>query len=230
VKTRDVTFAVLGLAVAVVCIMLGLWQLTRLQERRDFNKQLRSRAETPPMDLDSIPKDTGAAHFRRVRLNGSYDFQHEISLTNRTRNGSPGVNIVTPLRRAGTDTVVLVNRGWVYAPDAMSVDLNRWREPTELRAEGYIENYAAGRGNARSASHARAYRWMDRPTLTQAFPYPIAPYFVVLIGDSGRTAPDVPPRLDVPPLDEGPHRSYAIQWFSFAAISIFGTILYLRRK
>jgi cytochrome oxidase assembly protein ShyY1 len=34
----------------------------------------------------------------------------------------------------------------------------------------------------------------------------------------------------VPPLDEGPHKSYAVQWFSFAAISIVGTVLYLRRK
>ena len=229
-KKRDLAFAILGLAVAVTCIFLGFWQLSRLEERKEFNKQLRSRAETAPVDLASLPADTGAARFRRVKLNGSYDFEHEIRLTNRTRNGSPGVNIVTPLRMPGTDTVVLVNRGWVYAPDAMSVDLNRWREPTELRAEGYIENYAAGRGDARSARHARSYRWMDRPTLTQEFPYPLAPYFVVLIGNPGRTAPDVPPRLDVPPLDEGPHKSYAIQWFSFAAISIFGTILYLRRK
>ena len=151
-KKRDLAFAILGLAVAVTCIFLGFWQLSRLEERKEFNKQLRSRAETAPVDLASLPADTGAARFRRVKLNGSYDFEHEIRLTNRTRNGSPGVNIVTPLRMPGTDTVVLVNRGWVYAPDAMSVDLNRWREPTELRAEGYIENYAAGRGDAPGAS------------------------------------------------------------------------------
>jgi surfeit locus 1 family protein len=230
VKKRDASFAVLGLAVAVTCISLGFWQLRRLEERREFNRQLRARAETAPVDLSAIPKDTGEARFRRVRLIGSYDFANEVRLTNRVRNGSPGVNIITPLRLPGTDTAVLVNRGWVYAPDAMTVDFGRWREPTELRAEGYIENYAAGRGNARTASNAKAFRWMDRLTLAQAFPYPIAPYFAVLIGDSGKTSLKVPPRLDVPPLDEGPHKSYAFQWFSFAAISIFGTLLYLRRK
>ena len=31
-----------------------------------------------------------------------------------------------------------------------------------------------------------------------------------------------------PPLDEGPHRSYALQWFSFAAIAIVGTFFFLR--
>lgn len=227
---KDKAFLALGIAVGLTCIRLGFWQLSRLQERREFNQQLRSRAETAPVDLASIPKDTGAAHFRRVKLSGTYDFANEVRLTNRTRNGSPGVNIITPLRTAGNDTALLVNRGWVYAPDAMTVDFGRWREPSELSAEGYIENYAAGRGNARTASNARAFRWMDRPTLAQAFPYPIAPYFVVLIADSGGVRADVPPRLDVPPLDEGPHKSYAIQWFSFAAISIFGTVLYSRRK
>ena len=227
---KDKTFLALGIAVGLTCIRLGVWQLNRLQERREFNRELLSRAETAPVDLSSIPTDTGAAHFRRVKLNGTYDFSNEVRLTNRTRNGSPGVNIITPLRIAGTDTAVLVNRGWVYAPDAMTVDFGRWREPPELKAEGYIENYAAGRGNARTTSNPKAFRWMDRPTLAQAFPYPIAPYFVVLIGDSGVTRADVPPRLDVPPLDEGPHKSYAFQWFSFAVISIFGTVLYSRRK
>jgi cytochrome oxidase assembly protein ShyY1 len=29
-------------------------------------------------------------------------------------------------------------------------------------------------------------------------------------------------RLTPPPLDEGPHLSYAIQWFAFAAIALIG--------
>ena len=182
------------------------------------------------MQFSQLPKDTGAAHFRRVELSGNYDFDHEIVLTNRTRNGSPGVHIITPLRQLTTDTAILVNRGWVYAPDAMTVDLSRWKEPVSLKAEAYVENFQKRIGNPKSATHSNAYRWLDYPTISKAFPYPIAPKFVVLIGDSGRVPVNVPPRVEVPPLDEGPHKSYAIQWFSFAAISIFGTILYLRRK
>jgi cytochrome oxidase assembly protein ShyY1 len=29
-------------------------------------------------------------------------------------------------------------------------------------------------------------------------------------------------RLEVPALDEGPHLSYAIQWFFFAAVAVVG--------
>jgi len=229
VKKRDVAFGIFGLIFAIVCIRLGIWQLQRLAERRHLNTELRSRAATIPVTLGELPTDTGAAHFRRVTISGTYDYDREITLTNRSRNGSPGVNIVTPLR-SSSDTAVLVNRGWVYAPDGMTVDLARWRETPAINGEGYVEFFRKGNGSAKSATHKRAYRWVDDKTISQAFPYPVRPYLVVLIDDSTKRGENIPPRLDVPPLDEGPHRNYAIQWFSFAAISIFGTILFLRRK
>jgi surfeit locus 1 family protein len=229
VKKRDIIFGLFGLVFAVICIRLGVWQLQRLAERKGLNRELRSRAETKPVDLTQLPTDTGAAHFRRVRIAGTFDYTNEITLTNRSRNGSPGVNIITPVKADG-DTAVLVNRGWVYAPDGMTVDLTRWREPATMTGEGFVEFFRKGTAEAKSSSHRRAYRWLDVDAASQAFPYPVAPYLVVLMSDSSKTAPNVPPRIEVPPLDEGPHRNYAIQWFAFAAISIFGTIVYLRRK
>ena len=45
-----------------------------------------------------------------------------------------------------------------------------------------------------------------------------------------KKAEETPPRVEPRGLDEGPHKSYAIQWFSFAAISIIGLIIFLRRS
>ena len=42
---------------------------------------------------------------------------------------------------------------------------------------------------------------------------------------AGAVAGRVPQRVPTPPLDEGPHLSYAIQWFSFAAIALAGTVM-----
>ena len=78
------------------------------------------------------------------------------------------------------------------------------------------------------ASIQNGFRWADRNAISQAIPYPIASFYLVLIG--GKVPANVPPRIEVPPLDEGPHQSYAIQWFSFATIAIVGMILYVRRK
>jgi len=228
-KTKDIVFIIIGTIAAAGCIRLGVWQLARLSERRAFNEELRSRAATAPVDVWKVPADTGAAHFTRVKLSGTFDFDREIIVTNRSRDGSPGVNIITPLRMPGQDTAVLVNRGWIYAPDGMTVDLSRWREPARLEGDAYVENYSSRPGNPRSTSNRNAFRWLDRKSISQEFPYPVAPYYVVLIGNTAKTPENVPPRVQVPPLDEGSHRSYAIQWFSFAAISLVGMTLYLRR-
>ena len=56
------------------------------------------------------------------------DYAHELIYAVRTRAGSPGVNLLTPIRLANTDTVVLVNRGWVYLPDGGTIDLGKWHD------------------------------------------------------------------------------------------------------
>ncbi len=235
--------AVVACALAGAFCSLGFWQLRRLAERREQNAMLLSRRSYPPSDFRSLPTDTGAARFRRVRIAGSYDFSREFALTLRTRNGSPGVNIITPLRRPGNDTLVLVNRGWIYAPDGITADISKWREPDAVNTIGFVETFPPPRSfTPRSPGRARSYRWLDHSTIATDLAAPIAPFYVMIAPDSetgygqesvrnpadGAVA-EIPPRVEPRPLDEGPHRSYAIQWFSFAAISIIGMVIFLRQ-
>ena len=221
----------LAFVIAVVFIRLGFWQLSRLHERQAVNAGLASRVVASAVPISRLPTDTAKAHYRRVSAQGAYDYANEIVLTLRSRNGSPGVNIVTPLRVAQTDTALLVVRGWVYSPNGMTVDLTKWREGPQVNGSGFVETYPPAReGHNISPTHPNAYRWLDRQELEKRFRYPLKPYYVVLTSAPDDTTKDTPPRLIVPPMDEGPHRSYAIQWFSFAAISIIGMTLFLKRK
>lgn len=223
---------VLAIVIAAGFARLGFWQLSRLGDRRALNAELASRAVAPAVPVSQLPADTANAHYRRVSVDGAYDYANEIMLTLRSREGSPGVNIVTPVRRPGTDTALLVVRGWVYAPDGMTVNLDRWREGPQVHGHGFVETFPPPRTGAdQSPTHSNAYRWLDRAALEKRFGYKLSPFYVVLTSqspDSGQN--NVPPRLSVPPMDEGPHQSYAIQWFSFAAISIIGMTLFIRRK
>lgn len=243
-RATRVLFGVVACVLALVFSSLGFWQLRRLAERRAQNAMLSSRRVHLPIELNAVPADTGAARFRRVRINGAYDYAHEFALTLRTRNGSPGVDIITPMTRTGTDTVVLVNRGWIYAPDGMTADLSKWHEADSVNSIGFVETFPpASPFVARSPHRARAYRWLDRPVVETDIGRPVAPFYVVLAPDSetGYAIPpkinrfehpsaEIPPRVQPRGLDEGPHKSYAIQWFSFAAISILGMIIFLRRS
>ncbi len=225
---RKWILSVVAISLAAIFIALGFWQLRRLSARRAANTILATRRAAPRVELDSLPSDTAAAHFRRVHVRGSYDHPQEIILTLRGRNGSPGVNILTPLLRPRNDTVVLVNRGWVYAPDGITVDTKPWREADTLNGTGYVETFPTkGPFEPPNPARPRSFRRLNRRDIQNVFPYPIANYYVVLT-DSAESS-SVPPRVEAPPLDEGSHRYYAIQWFSFAAISIGGLVIFLRR-
>jgi len=179
--------------------------------------------EAPPVDVGALPKDTALAHYRRVRVVGERDYDHELVYAARTHNGAPGVDLLTPVRVPGSDTAVLVNRGWVYSPDAATVDLARLRD-LDSTFEGYVEEFPPGPGGAFS-NNPRTIARLSYEIAAKAIPYPIAPFYVVL-GDDRSVIADTktrqPTRIGAPDLNEGSHQSYALQWFSFALIALIG--------
>jgi surfeit locus 1 family protein len=229
VTLRKWILAVLAVSFAALSISLGFWQLRRLDARKQRNSLLAGRRTAPEVELGALPPDTALAHFRRVHVDGKYDYAHEIVLTLRMRDGSPGVHLITPVRRAGTDSAVLVNRGWVYSPDGVSLETAKWNEGDSVNGNGFVETFpTAGTFDAPNPERPRSFRRLHRAELVRLFPYPIANYYVVLTDSSA--ARSAPARAEAAALDEGPHRGYAIQWFSFAAISIIGLGIFLRRS
>jgi surfeit locus 1 family protein len=228
-KRRNVLAAILAIVTALVFSRLGVWQLHRLHERRARNTALAARLKTPAVPLTQLPADSAGAHWRRVIVHGTYDFDHQIVLSGRTNDGSPGVQILTPLHPDSGGRAVLVNRGWVYSPDAASVDLGKWDEPPRTTVSGYIEDFVeGGRGIARLPSHPNTFTRLDAKELSGAFPFPIAPYYLVALDtlvESRRMqgiASTTPVRLALPVMDDGPHLNYAIQWFTFAVVALVG--------
>ena len=223
-------FAVFAVVVSLGCMRLGFWQLARLQERRALNEQVISRLSEAPVPWERMPSTD--ARFRRANATGRYDFAHEFVLTSRGRHGAPGVHIITPLITGHGDTAVLVNRGWAYSPDGMTIDLALFREDTSAVVDGFVEEYSTSIGPVSTPSVQGAVRRLDRDSLATRLPYPLAGVVLVQQRDSGEFAAvdrGTPVRVEPPPLDEGPHRAYAIQWFGFALVGMAGTVLVIQR-
>lgn len=230
--TRPFLTLAIPLACAALFARLGVWQLSRLAERQAFNRTLAGRLAAPPVDGANLPADTAVGHYRLVSARGVLLYDREVAYAGRSRQGSPGVNLLSPLKLVGRDTVVMVNRGWAYSPDASTVDFARWRERDTVSVVGYAETFAAvgARGETRAASGMRQVRALNRAAVERAVGLPLARYLIVQTSDSALRADSVPVRLGAPALDEGPHRSYAIQWFGFATIAVVGGVALFRRS
>lgn len=214
-------FVALAVALAALFVRLGFWQLSRLDERRAFNATRAEPLARPEVPFDSV---RDGVPYRKVRVVGVPDYDHEIALAGRSRNGSPGVHVYTPFRRAGSDTAVLVVRGWLYAADAATVDLAPYRERLEAVA-GYTDTLAAGTSTP-DPTRTRVVRRMTRGVVAALVPYPVHPVFVVAQDSAGAGAPA---RLPLPALGDGPHLGYAIQWFAFALTALGGAAIVIHR-
>jgi surfeit locus 1 family protein len=222
-------FVGFALAISLGCARLGFWQVARLRERQARNAMILRRLDAPRVAIKSLLGDT-AVRFRRATASGRYDFANELIFALRPRNGSPGVNLLTPLLLDSGGGVLLVNRGWVYSPNGMTLDPKPWREEATARVDGFVETFVPSDVAVSTPSVPRAIRRLDRDSIQARLPYPILQLMLVQqVPPRPAEVQRVPVRLDPPPLSEGSHRSYAIQWFGFCVTGIIGTVLVVAR-
>jgi surfeit locus 1 family protein len=225
--TRHLTMAVMFLAAAGFA-RLGIWQLSRLRERRTANQAALAARAAPPVALGTGIRGTDTLAGRRVTAEGRYDDDRTIVLRGEVLNGVPGVRVVTPLLLARGGPAVLVDRGFLPAPDAVRVELGGLAEPGELTVRGLARPSGAGGGEPVTHGGRTTWRRLDLAALGQRLPYPIFPIYLQQTPDS--QLPSFPRRVAPPPIDDGPHLNYAIQWFLFAALAIGFAVLVVGRS
>jgi surfeit locus 1 family protein len=223
------------LAMCALCVRLGFWQLDRLEQRRARNAVVLAGMSQSPRPVDAalaaeMRRDPERLVYRRVTARGRYLAEGEMVLRGRVEAGSPGVHLATPLLLEGGG-VLLVNRGWVPAPDA-STPRERPAPPAgTVTVSGILQLVPVTEDlGSRSVSPRgdTTYRRLDLAAARGRVPHPVLPLYLQLLPDSG-AARTLPVAVPPPPLDEGSHLGYAIQWFSFALIGIIGLAILLRR-
>lgn len=214
------------MAAAAVCVRLGFWQMGRLQERRAANRVAGEARAAPPVRLPGAGH-VGSLANRRVEAVGRYDHANEIVVRGTSFQGLPGVAVVTPLRLAGRDTALLVTRGFVPAPDAVTAELDPLREEGEVRVEGVALPLDSGGGRPLERNGRTTWGALDGAALRDRLPYPFFP--VALRQTPDPSLPRLPRRLEPPALDDGPHLSYAVQWFLFAGMAVAFAVVVVAR-
>ena len=217
-------------------IRLGIWQLDRLHQRREFNAQVEASRSQAPLDLNAEqPANIAGMEWRQVRVVGKYDFENQIAVRNQYYNGQFGYHLLTPLLSSGM--AVLVDRGWIPADgNSTPTDWRKYDETRDVKVMGQIRLGSAkptfgGIADALPEDGSRLWFWnnADVALMSKQLPYPVLNVYIQQNVDPSDTEPPIPfqPILD---LTEGPHLGYAIQWFVFASLLFFGYPYYLKRQ
>lgn len=205
----------------------GFWQLDRLGQRLESNARQLEGLERPAVGL----ADAGAkTPYRRVEATGRYDPQRQVIVAGRFVDEHPGVYVLTPLIVSdgpSAGMTVLVLRGWLAASDAQSVDLTPYGEPGESVVRGVVFPDEGGAVWDPGDDWPLIVRRLSVADLRDRFGDSLFPYLIWQTPDP--TLPARPQRVELPPMSEGPHFGYAIQWFSFAIVTLIGTLAYAVR-
>ena len=233
---RRYSVLIVGGLAAAVCVRLGFWQLNRLGQRQALRAMVEARQGQSPFQVSGFAAfrattlgTVDSAAYRRAAARGVFDFSRQIVVVARAMEQVPGVYVVTPLQLADGQAI-LVERGWVPSPDAYTVALDSLREPDSALVAGLLLRVRARRQLAvRDTTWPLRVPSDDPDQLAARYPYPLLPWVLRRTHTSG-APPGLRP-VPLPVIDNGPHLSYAIQWFAFATIAVVGSfILFLRER
>lgn len=194
----------LALAAAAAGVALGHWQAGRAEQKR-----------------------ADARHAQRMSLSGVFVPRHTVLLDNKLRRGRAGYEVVTPLKLHGSERHVLVNRGWVAAPRTRDT-LPEVRTPSgQIEVEGLARERFPRVLQVGGQAGERVRQTLDIGAFAGETGLSLERFYIEQhsASDDGLDREWQPPGAGVEK-----HESYALQWYSLAALAIvLGAVFSFRR-
>lgn len=213
---------------AITFVNLGLWQLRRLDDRRESNATVvahESAAVRPYAELmNRVITDDD--QWQRVTVSGTFLTDGSLVARYRSNAGDTGYEVVSPLL-ADDGRTVLVDRGFARRPTDQDFPSVAPAPPAgRVTVIGYVRRDERGAAIAltpaersvRLISSEAIGTWLGRPLVNG--------YISALTITPPATDGLVP--VEPPELTDGPHFSYAMQWFLFTIIAGAGLVVLIR--
>lgn len=230
---RQPRYAKLGalmVAVALICVAAGTWQIHRFEQKVHANDYLRANAREMAVPVARLLPLVGrgpapsqrSVEFRRVSAVGTYDVANQAVARSRTIGDTTGYIVVTPLRTA--DGVLLVSRGFlaptgsggvpaIAAPPTGTVHVLARAHAPETRPDHAAQ---LPRGQVESINAREQAARLGSPTFDG--------YVELDGGQPGQAGLRALPKPDLSNPAGGAvepqHFAYIIQWYLFALLAL----------
>jgi len=240
VSQTDHTFApsVILLFFCSLFVSLGIWQLHRMEKKKDTEQALLDRQVLAPLFLGEsesrlIEQNFSGFQYRRLSIRGVFLGQYTVLLDNQVLNKHVGYRVLTPFLPQGCSKMLWVDRGFIPAP------ANRDTLPTiptpseEMGFTGILHQINPGlilkdESLDLTESWPLRVQSIDYRTLSKRIHHPVFHFLIQMPADN-------PHAFETPPLHIGisskKHLGYAVQWFTMAfATLVYTLIVKLRHR
>jgi surfeit locus 1 family protein len=210
-------------AAALACaagIALGNWQARRADEKRAVAERFEAALKSPPIEIPSDAIEAKPYVLKRIAARGRFAAEHTVYLQNRIRRGHVGYEVLTPLRISNSEWHLLVNRGWAEAPQAPT--------PTgEVRIEGIALERLPRMLQLKEDPQSRVRQNLNLDAYAAQTGLRLHPIVIEQHSDTGDgLARDwLRPGAGIEK-----HQSYALQWYSLAALAVALALVFSFRR
>jgi surfeit locus 1 family protein len=226
----------------LLTIRLGFWQLDRLEQKKTFNSHIISVQAMPDLNLteniDGI--NLSEMEYRPAIATGHFDFDNQVVIRNQvwvqSWGNEIGYTLLTPLLMQNGQAI-LVQRGWIPLNYDTPLSWRSFDQSGEILIKGIIrlplEKGEMGGGvpdPTLISGQAGLFFWnnLNITRIQQQLPFDILPVYIqqgpVLENE------DLPYKsIPVLELTDGAHLGYALQWFFYALLLLFGYPYFIRK-
>jgi surfeit locus 1 family protein len=203
-------------AFIALTIALGGWQTRRAEEKLEAGRRVDEAARGPVLSVPASRVDVASFERRRVVARGTFIARDTFFLDNKIMHGVAGYQILTPLRPERGGVHVLVNRGWIGAGDRSRLPIVFTPEgPQAIEGEAVVPSsrfleLAPEQGTGPLRQNLVLAREEKRLGLV------MQPFVIQQTSDA---RDGLVREWERPDTGVDRHRSYALQWYSFAALA-----------
>lgn len=208
------------MVVVAIGISLGNWQQRRAAEKQAVAGQMNTQAQMPPLAASALPPAAQPEEFRRIVAEGSFIADWPLYLDNRPHEGKAGFHLLMPMRLAGSDQVVLVQRGWFARDVRDRAAIPDIPVPAgTVRIEGRLRTGVSRTmqlGDPVAPQPGAIVQNLDIPELAAASGMPLHTF---IIEQTSQTDDGLLRDWPAPSAGIDKHHGYAFQWYALAAVA-----------
>jgi surfeit locus 1 family protein len=223
--------SLLALVFLYLFVSLGVWQLDRAEYKRTIYADFEDRQSAEAIDFNreiNNQLDIETLNWRKLNITGEFLEQYQILLDNQVEQTQAGYYVYTPFKLDRSNTIVLVNRGWLVAgterqtvPDLVFTTqqkINIYGVAKEVPKTGLLLKESPPEKMSNTVFRVQRINIGELEKLTGE---KLLPFIIRLEPESEH---GYRREWRLPGSGESTNLGYAFQWFAFAAVLL---ILYL---